>query len=136
MSCRRTQAQTFVALAGTVGYRLNEQWSIGGGPIVLYTDSTSKARVNNLVGPDGKIELEEDGFGLGWQLGLMYEFSESARIGAVYRAEIDPDLTSAVRARQQEYMSKSNSVTSEFVESWSLTRRLWNNTLAMLGPVL
>ena len=73
----------FVALSGTVGYRFNDHWSIGGGPIVLYTDSTSKARVNNLVGPDGKIELEEDGFGLGWQLGLMYEFSESARIGAV-----------------------------------------------------
>ena len=83
----------FVALSGTLGYRFNDHWSIGGGPIVLYTDSTSKARVNNLVGPDGKIELEEDGFGLGWQLGLMYEFSESARIGAVYRAEIDPDLS-------------------------------------------
>ena len=83
----------FVALSGTLGYRFNDHWSIGGGPIVLYTDSTSKARVNNLVGPDGKIELEEDGFGFGWQLGLMYEFSESARIGAVYRAEIDPDLS-------------------------------------------
>ena len=83
----------FVALSGTLGYRFNDHWSIGGGPIVLYTDSTSKARVNNLVGPDGKIELEEDGFGFGWQLGLMYEFSESTRIGAVYRAEIDPDLS-------------------------------------------
>jgi cardiolipin synthase len=48
----------------------------------------------------------------------------------------DRDLTGAVRSRQQEYISKSNSVTIDIVASWSLTRRLWNNTLAMLGPVL
>ncbi len=48
----------------------------------------------------------------------------------------DRDLTGAVRRRQQEYIAKSTSVTIDVVESWSLTRRLWNNTLAMLGPVL
>ncbi|MFN3152472.1 cardiolipin synthase [Bremerella sp.] len=48
----------------------------------------------------------------------------------------DPALTDAVRARQQQYISKSNPVTSEMVDSWPLMRQLWNNTLAMLGPVL
>ena len=37
----------FVALAGTVGYRFNDHWSVGGGPMMIYTDSMSKARVNN-----------------------------------------------------------------------------------------
>jgi long-chain fatty acid transport protein len=83
----------FVALSGTLGYRFNDHWSIGGGPMMIYTDSMTKARINDFDGPDGRIKLEEDGFGFGWQLGLMYEFSESARIGAVYRAEIDPDLS-------------------------------------------
>jgi len=83
----------FVALAGTVGYKLNDQWSIGGGPIMLYTDSLSKARINDIGPTDGRIKLEEDGVGFGWQLGLMYEMSKTARIGAVYRAEIDPDLS-------------------------------------------
>lgn len=84
---------TFVSLAGTVAYKLTQDWSIGGGPVMMYTDSTSKARVNNLLGADGKVKLEEDGVGFGWQLGLMYEFSEHARIGGVYRAKIDPDLS-------------------------------------------
>lgn len=83
----------FLALTGTLGYDLTDQWSIGGGPIIMYTDSTSQARVNNLVGPDGKVKLEEDGFGFGWQLGLMYDISDTARVGAVYRSEIDPDLS-------------------------------------------
>ncbi len=48
----------------------------------------------------------------------------------------DPDLTAAVRARQGEYLARSRLVTRETVDSWSLATRGWNNTLAMLGPVL
>lgn len=48
----------------------------------------------------------------------------------------DRELTANVRARQQEYLSKSHPVTREMVESWSLVTRLWNNTLATLGPIL
>lgn len=83
----------FLALAGTLGYELTDQWSIGGGPIIMYVDSESQARINNLVERDGKVHLEEDGFGYGWQLGLMYDISDTARIGAVYRSELDPDLS-------------------------------------------
>ena len=32
---------SFVALTGTVGYRFNDHWSLGGGPIMMYSDSTS-----------------------------------------------------------------------------------------------
>jgi cardiolipin synthase len=48
----------------------------------------------------------------------------------------DAKLTADVRARQQQYISTSNPVTCESVASWSLSRRLWNNTLAVVGPVL
>ena len=48
----------------------------------------------------------------------------------------DQDLTANVRVRQQEYIAKSKPVTLEMVESWSLATRLWNNSLALLGPVL
>jgi long-chain fatty acid transport protein len=63
----------FVALAGTVGYKLSDHWSVGGGPIMLYTDSMTKVRVRDIGRPDGRIKLEEDGVGFGWQLGLMYD---------------------------------------------------------------
>jgi long-chain fatty acid transport protein len=84
---------TFVSLAGTVGYKLTDRWSIGGGPMLMYADSITKARINNPVRADGKMKLEEDGIGFGWQLGLLYDISNTARLGAVYRAEIDPDLS-------------------------------------------
>jgi cardiolipin synthase len=48
----------------------------------------------------------------------------------------DRDLTSEVRQRQDEYLASSHPITSEMVARWSAWRRLWNNTIAMLGPVL
>ena len=48
----------------------------------------------------------------------------------------DPQLTADMRARQQECITKSNQVTVEMVKAWPLRKRLWNNTLATLGPVL
>jgi cardiolipin synthase len=49
---------------------------------------------------------------------------------------VDDDLTATFRARQQTYLESSNQVTMEDVVSWPIRRRLWNNTIAMLGPVL
>jgi cardiolipin synthase len=48
----------------------------------------------------------------------------------------DPELTATVRQRQQDYLAKSNEVTPDDVANWPIRRRLWNNTIAMLGPVL
>ena len=48
----------------------------------------------------------------------------------------DRALTTDVRARQQSYIDQSREVTRETVAAWSLSRRLWNNTLATLGPIL
>src|SRR5271167_4478472 len=48
----------------------------------------------------------------------------------------DPALTGAVRERQQEYIARSNRVTKEGVAAWPMSRRLWNNLIATLGPVL
>jgi cardiolipin synthase len=49
---------------------------------------------------------------------------------------VDSTLTADLRQRQQQYLGSSNEVTIEQVASWPVHRRLWNNTIAMLGPVL
>ena len=48
----------------------------------------------------------------------------------------DKDIVSDVLARQQEYISQSQGITFNTVNTWSLPSRLVNNTLAVLGPVL
>ena len=48
----------------------------------------------------------------------------------------DPSLTAEVRRRQDAYLASSRPVTADEVARWSMPRRLWNNAVAMLGPVL
>jgi cardiolipin synthase len=46
------------------------------------------------------------------------------------------ELTESIRQRQQDYLSRSNEITLQSVQQWPLHRQLWNNTVAILGPVL
>ncbi len=48
----------------------------------------------------------------------------------------DTSLTADVRQRQEAYLARSVQVTSAMVARWPLARRLVNNSIAMLGPVL
>lgn len=48
----------------------------------------------------------------------------------------DAATTAAMQERQRQYLARSRPVTREMVRDWSLPHRLWNNTLAMLGPIL
>ena len=48
----------------------------------------------------------------------------------------DPALTAEMRRRQDDYLACSRRVTAKTVNRWPMTRRLWNNTIAMLGPIL
>ena len=48
----------------------------------------------------------------------------------------DRALTGVMRDRQQEYIAKSNRITKEAVADWPMSRQLWNNLIATLGPVL
>ena len=49
---------------------------------------------------------------------------------------VDPGLTQQIRARQQRYLDSALLVDPADVAAWPRHRRLINNTVAMLGPVL
>lgn len=48
----------------------------------------------------------------------------------------DRSMTAAMLARQQSYLSKCRQVTLDEVTAWTWRTRLWNNALAIVGPVL
>lgn len=48
----------------------------------------------------------------------------------------DEATTAAMRARQMAYLAQSRPITAAEVRGWPLHRRLWNNALAIVGPVL
>lgn len=48
----------------------------------------------------------------------------------------DAALTAVLGERQQTYIAQSKRITQEAVAAWPMSRRLWNNLIATLGPVL
>ncbi|MGB5200768.1 MAG: cardiolipin synthase [Sedimenticolaceae bacterium] len=48
----------------------------------------------------------------------------------------DATLTAAMRARQESYIALSRTVKMADVEAWPVARRLWNNAVGMLSPLL
>jgi len=48
----------------------------------------------------------------------------------------DDEMTQAIYDRQQEYIAQSDSVTLDEVHAWSYSRRIWNNVVATIGPIL
>jgi len=48
----------------------------------------------------------------------------------------DAAMTAAVRDRQMSYLADSHPVMQETVLNWSWRTRMWNNALAVMGPVL
>lgn len=77
----------YASLAPAAGYRVNEQLSLGAAINFNYSAYEYKTAVFNGVDEaDGTMELSDSDFGLGFQLGMLYEFSPTTRAGLAYRS--------------------------------------------------
>jgi long-chain fatty acid transport protein len=74
-----------------VGYRVNDWLSVGAGFTILYANLTQKAAVRNAFDPvaDGRLELDDDDTGYGFNLGVLVEPRPGTRLGLTYRSQVD-----------------------------------------------
>ncbi|MGF1784624.1 outer membrane protein transport protein [Photobacterium swingsii] len=87
-----------INFALSVAYRINEQFSIGGGLDVIYgsgklerSNKMLEAGIEMKTGVKGPLlDVDADGYALGWNIGGVYELNEDNRFGLSYR--YSPDL--------------------------------------------
>lgn len=73
-----------------IAYRVNEQFSIGAGVSIAYGKLYQEIAVNNLAGrPDGKLKMDADDIGFGFNLGILYEPIRGTRFGLTYRSKVE-----------------------------------------------
>jgi len=83
----------YVSLAPAAGYRVNEKFSVGATVNFNYAAYDYETAVfNGIDEPDGRMELSDSDFGIGFQLGLLYEFTPTTRIGLSYRSSSTSDF--------------------------------------------
>jgi len=115
----------------------NDSWIVGAASRSYYADLlTAGVKIHEYVGGllhaksltlDGEMTLigsanmDRRSFDLNYENNIL-----------IY----DPALTADVRQRQQEYIARSRPIELDRVSAWPMGHRLWNNTIAMLGPLL
>ena len=83
------------------GYRVNKWFSVGAGFSVLYATLDQKVAINNSAVPgqaglsDGKLEIDSDDVGYGFNLGVLVSPWSRTRFGLTYRSEVDLEFEDA-----------------------------------------
>ena len=95
---------TTINLNTNLGYRLNPAWSLGFGLNLIHADATLIRRAGSLQPvlsgaglnvPSSRTEISYmsgDGWGFGWNAGVLWEINDHHRLGMSYRAAVDVDL--------------------------------------------
>lgn len=117
--------------------RRNDSWIVGAASRSYYSDllaagvriyeyeggllHTKSLTLDGEVTLIGSANMDRRSFDLNYENNILF---------------YDPTLTAEMRRRQDAYLSRSHPVTTDMVAQWPITRRFWNNTIAMLGPIL
>jgi long-chain fatty acid transport protein len=85
----------YVSLTPAAGYRVNEKLSVGVGVNLNYSLYDYQTAVFNGPGQsDGKMELRDSAFGVGFQLGTLYELTPMTRFGLTYTSSTTSNFSS------------------------------------------
>ncbi len=90
----RTQESTLIGISfvPAVAYRVNDKLSLGASINAMRGSFKTKVGVNNIIGSDGQLQLDDNVWGVGGNLGLLYEFDPGTRVGLTYNSQIKLDF--------------------------------------------
>ena len=81
-----------ITVQPTVSYRFNEKLSIGFGPTINRISGELQSATVNLGGADGRVKVKGDDTAVGFNLGVLYEFTPTTRLGATYHSKVEYTL--------------------------------------------
>ncbi len=82
-----------VTIQPTVSYRFNDQLTVGLGATINRIDGQLESAVPSRVGaPDSRVKIKGDDVAAGFNIGVLYEFSPSTRMGLTYHSKVEYEL--------------------------------------------
>ena len=77
-----------VSVLPAISYRLGESVSVGAAANVVYGLLKNRVAINNITGPDGRLDLDDTAWGCGVNLGLLYDTGAGTRAGLTYTSQV------------------------------------------------
>jgi len=88
---------TDINLGMALSYKVNDHFSVGGGPNFDYFNARLTQAIDTplspLTGQDAFADVHGNNIGFGYNLGMLYKFDDATRIGIDYRSRIRHDLS-------------------------------------------
>ena len=83
-----------ISLLPSIAWKATDKLSLGASLNVMYGIMKNTVAVNNIFGnPDGQLTLDNNTWGVGANLGLLYEFTPGTRVGLVYNSQVKLDFS-------------------------------------------
>jgi long-chain fatty acid transport protein len=83
-----------MSLLPSAAYKVSDKFSVGVSLNIMYGMLKNQVAVNN-VAPgfdDGRLKLDDTAWGVGFNLGLLYELSVDTRFSLTYNSQVDLDF--------------------------------------------
>jgi long-chain fatty acid transport protein len=96
---------TTAAINPTIGYKIADWLSVGGGVSVVQGKLSERVAVNTafpLGSDDGRLKYDASDVGYGYNLGLLFELSPQTRVGVTYVSKVDLDFKDDLRFKNME----------------------------------
>lgn len=81
-----------VSVLPSIATRIDDKLSLGASLNLMYGKLDNEVAVNNIVGPDGRLALDDTTWGVGANLGLLYELTPGTRFGITYTSPVKLDF--------------------------------------------
>jgi long-chain fatty acid transport protein len=82
-----------ISVLPSVSWRVSDQFSVGVSLHAMYGVLGQKVAINSLSGDDGELSLDDTTWGVGANVGLLWEPSRSTRLGLVYNSPVKLDFS-------------------------------------------
>jgi long-chain fatty acid transport protein len=88
-----------ISLLPSASFKVNDKLSLGAGVNAMYGIMEMKTAVNNVLPAfsDGRMKYKDETWGIGGNLGLMYEFSPATRFGLTYNSQVNLNFEGRVK---------------------------------------
>ena len=99
----QSTSYTTMSLNPTIGYKLADWLSIGGGINVVDAELTNRVAVNTLTEPgDGRAKFDASDVGYGYNLGALFELSPQTRVGVTYVSQVKLEFKDELRFKNMD----------------------------------
>jgi long-chain fatty acid transport protein len=76
----------------SIAFKINDQVSLGFGVSVMRAEATLTRQVNRVAAAETDVEIKGDDWGVGFNLGAIYQATADTRIGVAYRSKVEQHL--------------------------------------------